>query len=239
MSLRASLFASALASLCTISDLASAQTSAPGRPSADPSALASAEARRTIPGYRLGEPGLPRSPVSLEDLELLKKTVLFTEEDVRYLRMAGEVMVPQTDAILDVWYGFVGAHPHLIRYFSNASDGEPDAEYLARVRARFGQWIKDTTNANYDQAWLDYQQEFGLRHTRAAKNRTDGAPSVDHINFRYLVAFIVPISATVEPFLAKGERSPEDVKKMHAAWTKSVVLQTVLWSYPYVKDGDF
>jgi hypothetical protein len=49
----------------------------------------------------------------------------------------------------------------------------------------------------------------------------------------------VPISATVEPFLAKGERSPEDVKKMHAAWTKSVVLQTVLWSYPYVKEGDF
>ena len=49
----------------------------------------------------------------------------------------------------------------------------------------------------------------------------------------------MPISATVEPFLAKSERSPEDVKKMHAAWTKSVVLQTVLWSYPYVKEGDF
>ena len=49
----------------------------------------------------------------------------------------------------------------------------------------------------------------------------------------------MPISATVEPFLADGGRSPEEVRKMHAAWTKSVVLQTVLWSYPYVKDGFF
>jgi hypothetical protein len=236
---RSPLFASALVSLCASVDVASAQGPAPRQPGADPSAVASAEARRTISGYRLGDPGLPRSPVSLQDLDLLKKTVLFTEEDVRYLRMAGEVMVPQTEAILDVWYGFVGAHPHLIRYFSNQADGQPNAEYLARVRARFGQWIKDTTNANYDQAWLDYQQEFGLRHTWAGKNRTDGAPSVEHINFRYLVAFIVPISATVEPFLARGERSPEDVRKMHAAWTKAVVLQTVLWSYPYVKEGDF
>lgn len=206
---------------------------------ADAGRADSAEARRTIPGYRLGDPALPRSPVSLQDLELLKRTVLFTDEDARYLRMAGEVMVPRTEAILDVWYGFVGSHPHLIHYFSNKADGRPNAEYLARVRARFGQWIKDATAANYDQAWLDYQHEFGLRHTRAGKNRTDGAPSVDHIHLRYLIAFIVPISATVEPFLAQSGRSPDEVEKMHAAWTKSVVLQTILWSHPYVKEGDF
>ncbi len=218
---------------------ASTLAHAPRQPGADRGASASAEARRAIPGYALGDPALPRSPLTLQELELLKETVLFTEEDVRYLRMAGEVMVPKTEAILDVWYGFVGANPHLIRYFSNEADGQPNAEYLARVRARFGQWIRDTTDADYGQAWLDYQQEIGLRHTRAAKNCADGAPSVDHINFRYLVAFIVPVTATVEPFLADGGRSPEEVKKMHAAWTKSVVHQVVLWSYPYVKDGYF
>lgn len=221
-----------------ISDLGFTQAPAPHQPSADPSAAAP-HAQARLPGYRLGDPDLPRSPVTLQDLELLKATVLFTEEDVRYLRMAGEVMAPKTEAILDVWYGFVGANPHLIRYFSNKADGKPNAEYLARVRARFGQWIKGTTSANYDQAWLDYQQEIGLRHTVSAKNRTDGAPSADHIHFRYLVAFIVPITATVEPFLADSERSPEEVKKMQAAWTKSVVLQAALWSYPYVKDGHF
>ena len=217
-----------------------AERSPTNRPtSSSSSAVASAEARRTIPGYRLGDPALARSPLTLEELELLKKTVLFTEEVSRYLRMAGEVMVPKTDAILDVWYGFVGSHPHLIQYFSNKADGQPNAEYLARVRARFGQWIKDTTNANYDQAWLDYQYEFGLRHTRTGKNRTDDAPAVEHIHFRYLIAFIVPVTATVEPFLADSGRPAEDVRKMHAAWTKSVVLQSILWSYPYVKQGDF
>ncbi len=217
----------------------SSLSSAPQRQGPDLNGLAPAEARRSVPGYRLGDPALPHSPLTLEELELLKTTVLFTEEDVRYLRMAGEVMVPQTEAILDVWYGFVGGHPHLIRYFSNAADGKPNAEYLARVRARFAQWIRDTTAADYDQAWLDYQQEIGLRHTRAAKNRIDGAPSVDHIGFRYLVAFIVPITATVEPFLANGGHPAEEVRKMLAAWTKSVVLQVILWSHPYVRDDYF
>ena len=195
--------------------------------------------RASIPGYRYGDPKLEKSPVTLQELELLKKTVLFTDEDVKYLRMAGEVLVPQTDAILDVWYGFVGANPHLIHYFANKSDGKPNAEYLNRVRARFGQWIKDTTDANYDQTWLNYQYEFGLRHTRVGKNKTDNVAAADHIHFRYLAAFIVPISVTIEPFLQKGNRSAEDTKKMLAAWTKAVVLQTILWSYPYVKAGDF
>jgi hypothetical protein len=195
--------------------------------------------RAAIPGYRYGDPTLTKSPITLQELELLKKTVLFTDEDVQYLRMAGEVLVPQTQAILDVWYGFVGENPHLIHYFSNKSDGKPNAEYLSRVRARFGQWIKDTTDAKHDQPWLDYQYEFGLRHTRIGKNKTDKVAAAEHIHFRYLAAFIVPITATIEPFLQKGNRSPDEVKKMHAAWTKSVVLQTILWSYPYVKAGDF
>lgn len=208
-------------------------------PSSSPTGEGGITAASRVPGYRQGDATMPRSPVTLADLELLQKTVLFTDSDVAYLRMAGEVLVPQTDDILDVWYGFVGANPHLLYYFSNRSDGQPNAEYLARVRARFGQWIKDTTHARYDQAWLDYQHEIGMRHTRIGKNRTDNVCAAELVHFRYLIAFIVPISATIEPFLLKSERSAEDVKKMHAAWTKAVVLQAILWSYPYVKDGDF
>jgi len=193
----------------------------------------------SIPGYRLGDATLAPSPVTPQDLELLKQTLLFTGDDIAALRQAGAILVPQTDAILDVWYGFVGAHPHLVHYFANKADGQPNADYLARVRARFGQWIKDTTDAQYDQAWLDYQHEIGLRHTKLGKNRTDGAASVDQINFRYLIAFIVPISATIEPFLAKSDKAPDEIKRMHAAWTKAVVLTAILWSHPYVKPGEF
>src|SRR5918912_1504350 len=73
-----------------------------------------------IPGYGYGTQETARSPVTLEDLDLLKQTVLYTEEDERHLRMAGDVLEGQTDDILDLWYGFVGDHPHLIYYFADA-----------------------------------------------------------------------------------------------------------------------
>lgn len=192
----------------------------------------------SIPGYTYGGQ-LPSSPISLKDFDLLKQTVLFTDEDVRYLRMSHEVLKDQTDAVLDVWYGFVASHPHLVYYFGNKSDGQPDGAYLASVRKRFGQWILDTAAAQYDQRWLDYQAEIGRRHHRTGKNQTDKAVSVDNISYRYLPALIYPVTATLKPFLAKKGHGSEDVDKMHQAWTKSVLLQVILWSHPYIKDGDF
>ncbi|MBK9169243.1 MAG: protogloblin ApPgb [Bryobacterales bacterium] len=192
-----------------------------------------------IPGYAYGRPALAKSPVSLEDLDLLKKSVLFTGDDVRYLRMSHDVLKDQTEQVLDVWYGFVASHPHLVYYFGRKSDGQPDGDYLAAVRRRFAQWILDTAAADYGQKWLDYQHEIGRRHHRTGKNQTDGAPSVDNISYRYLPAFIYPITATLKPFLANKGHSADDVDKMHQAWVKSVILQVTLWSHPYVKDGDF
>ena len=197
------------------------------------------EGRGEIAGYEYGAPSVARSPLGLEDLDLLKQTVLFGEEDEEYLRMAGDVLEGQVEDVLDVWYGFVADHPHLVRYFSDA-EGQPDADYLGRVRGRFGQWILDTCRRPYDQEWLDYQQEIALRHTRDKKNQTDGAyETPDSIGLRYILAFIYPITATIEPFLANGGHSDDEVDKMHQAWFKSVVLQATLWSQPYVKDGEF
>ncbi|WP_347243246.1 protoglobin domain-containing protein [Thermogutta sp.] len=191
-----------------------------------------------IPGYTYGTTQVPRSPLSLEDLENLKKALLFGPEDEKYLHLAGEVLKDQIEQILDLWYGFVGSHPHLLHYFTDGK-GNPNSEYLAAVRKRFGQWILDTCNRPYDQAWLDYAYEIGLRHHRTKKNATDGVNAVPHVDFRYLVTFIYPITVTIKPFLAKKGHSPEEVEKMHQAWFKSVVLQVALWSLPYVREGDF
>ncbi len=191
--------------------------------------------RGVIPGYGFGGEATARSPLGLEDLDLLKQTVLFTVEDEEYLRLAGEVLEDQTDEVLDLWYGFVGSHPHLIRYFAD-SDGQPDNEYLERVRERFKQWILDTCRRSYDQEWLDYQQEIALRHTRAKKNQTDGAyETPEHVPLRYMISFIYPITATIKSFLANKGHSSEEVEKMYDAWFKSVVLQVTLWSCPYAK----
>jgi hypothetical protein len=194
---------------------------------------------QTIPGYTFGTTAVARSPLSLAELELMKKSVLFGEEDVRYLRMSHEVLQDQVEQVLDVWYGFVGANPHLLASFSHKTSGEPLGPYLQAVRMRFGQWILDTASAEYDQAWLDYQHEIGLRHDRIKKNRTDDAPSTDIVSFRYLIPLIFPITFTLKPFLASKGHPAEDVEKMHAAWVKSVLLQVTLWSQPYVKEGRF
>lgn len=191
-----------------------------------------------IPGYTYGTEEVSPSPLSDEDFELLKKAVMFTEEDERYLKMAGEVLSDQIEEILDLWYGWVGSHPHLVYYFSGP-DGQPDVNYLQAVRKRFGQWILDTCNRPYDRDWLNYAHEIGLRHHRTKKNQTDQVHSVPHIPLRYLIAFIYPIGSTIKGFLARKGHSQEDVEKMHQAWFKSVVLQVALWSQPYAKEGDW
>jgi len=197
------------------------------------------EVTNTIPGYTYGQASVPKAPITLEELEELKKSVLFSDEDVRYLRMAGEVLGPQVEELLDVWYGFVGSNPHLVQSFARKSDGKPDEGYLAAVRKRFGQWVKDTCAANYDQKWLDYQFEIGRRHHRSGKNRTDGVDAADVVPLRHLVALVVPITLTVRPFLEKSGKSAADVEKMHQAWFKAVTLQAALWSQPYTKEGDY
>lgn len=193
------------------------------------------EEQQTIPGYTYGDAGLARSPVSEEELDLLKQTVLFGPSDERYLREAGRVLGPQVERLLDVWYGFVGDHPHLVRYFADEA-GQPIDEYLGRVRARFGQWVRDLCERPWDRAWLDYQEEIALRHTDAKKNRIDGAAGAPaEIPLRYMVAFIYPITATVRDFLANDGHPEGEVEAMHQAWFKAVTLSVVLWLRPYAE----
>ncbi|MBL8859918.1 MAG: protogloblin ApPgb [Planctomycetes bacterium] len=195
--------------------------------------------RPEIPGYALGSPTLQRSPVSTADLALLQQTLLFGADDVRALKQSRPILEGQVEAILDVWYGFVGGNPHLLAAFVSKKTGEPEGQYLERVRKRFGQWILDTANAQFDQNWLDWQHEIGLRHHRTKKNKTDSATAADIVPFRYVVALTVPVTTTLKPFLGKSGAAAADVERMHAAWVKAVLLQTILWSRPYVASADF
>jgi hypothetical protein len=192
-----------------------------------------------IHGYTYGTSAVAKSPVSLAEFEQMKASALFGADDARYLRMSHDVLQDQVESVLDVWYGFVGSQPHLLASFTSKADGKPLGDYLAAVRKRFGVWILDTARAEYDSRWLDYQHEIGLRHHRAKKNATDGAPSTALVPFRNLFALIFPVTFTLRPFLAKKGHSADDVEKMYQAWVKSCLLQLTLWSHPYVKDGDF
>lgn len=174
----------------------------------------------------------------MTDLERMKRTALFGPDDEAALRRAGEILAPRIEDILDVWYGFVASQPHLVASFSRPG-GPPDAGYLAAVRVRFAQWIRDTTAARYDQAWLDHQAEIGRRHHRVKKNRTDGVDAAEHIRFVDMIPLVYPIFATLKPFLEKGESDPAAVDAMHQAWLKALLLTITLWTQPYVRAEDF
>lgn len=191
----------------------------------------------SIPGYTYGTRDVAHSPVTDEEFEHLKQTVMFSDEDERYLRMAGQVLDDQIEQILDLWFEFIASQAHLVKYVSGP-DGRPDRHYLQAVRSRFGRWIRDTCAAHYDRAWLDYQEEIALRHTPQKKGLTDHVDSLaDYVPLRYIIAFIYPITATIRQFLDKKGHSPVDVDRMYHAWFKSVTMQVALWSQPYVKEG--
>ena len=110
---------------------------------------------------------------------------------------------------------------------------------MAAVRGRFGQWIRDKCERDYDQSWLDCQHEVAPRHRRAKKNKTDGVDAAPVVPLRYMIAFIYPITATIRPFLETKGHAKVEVDRMHEAWFKSVVLQVVLWRRPYTPGSDY
>lgn len=90
-----------------------------------------------IPGYRASDPTLPPSPVTPADFDLMQAARLFGADDLAALRGSKGILAPQVERILDA--------------FVDPRSGQPVGAYLDRVRARFGQWILDTDDAEYDE----------------------------------------------------------------------------------------
>ncbi len=187
-----------------------------------------------VPGYTYGQPGAARSPITPDELELLKQSVGLTGEDEHYLRAAGEVLSEQTEQLVERWRAVISAHPHLAKY-SKRPDGQPDPHYSENSGLHFQQWILDTCLRPYDQDWLNYQQEIALRHTSIKKNQTDNVESIGSIPLRYVVAFtgVINDAEIMKPFLAAKGHSGKEVDRMFQAWCKSVLLQIALWTEPY------
>ena len=144
---------------------------------------------KDLAGYNPGAPEVAKSPITLEELRELKASALFTDEDMVYLRLSYEVLKDQAEDLVTMWRGIIAQHTHLARYSFDRETGKPDKEYGERVGKRFAQWVLDTARAEYDQTWLDYQYEIGLRHHRDKKNQTDQANTTPHIRGRDLIAF--------------------------------------------------
>ena len=192
------------------------------------------EPASTISGYAWKR--VPRSPVSIEDLRELEAGLDFTEHDRTLLRQASDVITDHAEELVDGWRKIIGAHEFLARWFF-AADGKPDERYKAAVKKRFVRWVVDLVTRPFDQAWLDYQQEIGLRHTPEKKNATDRAETPPLVPLRYLLVFMVPVTQAVRPLLQKSGLSADEINQIQVAWTKAVVLSVTLWTAPYAKQG--
>jgi len=192
------------------------------------------KASEHIHGYTYGTAEVTKSPVSIQELESLKVSVGFTEEDQRYLRVAGEVLADQLKELVDHWRGDIIAKiPNLARH-SRSLEGEPLPDYSAKSGLRFQQWILDTCFRPYDQDWINYQQEIALRHTSLKKNQVDGVTSTPYVSLRDIIAFVAVMDETVKPFLAAKGHPGAEVDRMHNAWCKSLQLQLALWTRSYM-----
>jgi hypothetical protein len=188
----------------------------------------------TTSGYDFGTTRVARSPVSIEELRQLEQAVGWTEEDAAVLRRAGDQVGAHAEALVDAWRARIAAQPSMARVFFGP-DGKPDEQYKARVKRRFVQWVIDTCTRPHDQAWLDYQEEIGLRHTPAKKNRTDDASTPPHVPLRFVIAFTGVVASTARDVV--GDVTDAERLRFQDAWTKAVLLQIALWSRPYVHDG--
>lgn len=189
-----------------------------------------------IPGYDYGRPNAAHSPVPLDDLRKIEQTVGWTEEDARILERHGDIFQRHAEEMVDTWRKVIGAQPHLAEWFTTA-DGKPDEEYKKKIKARFVQWVIDVCSRPHDQAWLDYQEEIGLRHTPEKKNRTDGARTQPVVPLRYMVAFVPVVVTSTRPFFTGAGIHGEELQKLEDAWSRAVQLHVTLWARPYTREG--
>jgi protoglobin len=188
-----------------------------------------------VSGYDYGSGRVGRSPVTMTELARLKEAVWLTADDERALREAAAVLADQAADMVTAYRARLGQQPWLAGY-SGHPDGTPNPEYGAATKPRFDRWILDACLRRLDQDWLDYQHEIGLRHTRAGKNRTDHADSLDQVPLRYLLAFTAVVIATARDYLSAKGATVQQVDRMHAAFTKSVMLHVTVWTRAYVDD---
>ena len=191
-----------------------------------------------IYGYTYGTPAIAVSSATLNDLQRLKTSVGFTEDDERSLLLAGFVLKDDVERIVKHWRAnIIAGIPHLAKHSRNL-DGSPSPDYLARSNRRFEQWIIDTCTRTYDQDWLNDQQEIALRHTSVKKNQTDNVVSTPYVPYSDIVAFVAVLNETIKPYLAAKGHTESEVSSMHKAWIKSMHIQMALWSKTYMESGE-
>ena len=182
-----------------------------------------------IAGCDNGRGNAARSPLTLEELQQLEQTVGWGVENAQVLQRHGEIFRNNAENMVHAWREVIGSQQHLVKWFFGP-DGKRDAEYAAKMKKRFVQWVVDSVFRPHDRAWLDYQEEIALRHTPEKKNQTDGTEPPPLVPPRYLLGFITVVTITTRKFFTDAGVSGEELRKPEDAWARAVQLHVTLWS---------
>jgi hypothetical protein len=189
---------------------------------------------QNIPGYDYGRPGSAVSPLTEEEVRLVEQTVGWTQADADLLQRHADLFRQHADAMATSWRMTIASLPQLAKWFVDPQ-GKPDEDYKVRVRPRLARWVVDVATRPHDRDWINYQEEIGLRHTPAKKNKADNKQTPPLIPLRYLLGF-VPVVLQLQPFFA-GQVSDKELASLEKAWTKAVLLHVTLWARPYTAEN--
>jgi hypothetical protein len=189
----------------------------------------------SIHGYDYGTLDSAMSPVSESELFELEQTAGWTAADAAVLKRHDDLFRAKAESMVDSWRAVIGSQSHLSHWFAKP-DGAPDDAYKTNVKRRFVQWVIDVALRPHDRDWLNYQQEIGLRHTPARKNRTDGTQTPSLVPFRYLLGFI-PVVLPIRRFFIDAIQDEAELKRLEEVWTKAVLLHLTLWSRAYTEEN--
>ncbi len=170
-----------------------------------------------------------------EEVELLLRISLFSQDDEHTLRQVWRILKGQTDDYLDVVLGVVAACPPLAGVLMGSVGNDGFGTSAETARQRFRRWLFETCTLPRDPPWLR-QLHARPPAPEASANRAS-AETLPH--FRYLIALVYPVVATVRPFLAAGGRSDKEVERMQYALLKSILLQVALLAKLYIETGDW
>src|ERR671912_341488 len=150
-----------------------------------------------IPGYGYGTQEIAKSPLTLEDLDLLKRTVMFTEEDEEYLRMAGDVLEGQTQWILDT---------------SRRPYDQEWLDYQHEIALRHTTAKKNETDGAHDtpdHIPLRYLVAFIYPITATIKpflaNGGHGPQEVDKMHDAWFKSVVMQVALWAHPYVKEGE----------------------------------
>ncbi|MCW3462660.1 protoglobin domain-containing protein [Chitinophaga nivalis] len=188
------------------------------------------------PGPKTVLPDTSSAVIDALTLVKLKRMLLFTQEDEQYLVMAGNILADHTDDILHKWYEQILHNNYLAHYFTR--NGEPDLEYLQRLRPRFQEWLHSLCTRTENQQWWQFEERIAAQ--LQLKNVPDNMEPLPLVYLRYLSTFIYPVAEAGRFFLQHHSGyAPHETERMHQAWFKAVSFSVLLWIYPEGKSLPF